>query len=344
MDNTLFQEIARFGFKPVDQKVCVGTWRNYAVALNNYAGKAFYYYVAIRLPKASRDLQKAVVAAYKAAGLKNASVLSAGPNSLHGIYSLPQGDVGANFAAFLDLLTATLAQNGAAPANTCAVTGAANPDSLCFMMNPSFPGFQPVSGSAVRQDGYEAQAKVEENENNGSYAMGILGALLGMLVGVAVNVLTIVFLQRYFSILFALVPVAAMFGYKLFKGKLNKVSIIIVLVLSVIAVPLMEFLALAFTIAKEYDIPVGMALDGTSQVFFQAEALKELGPEMLKMLLFMVLGVFISFSFLRNQLNSTQVKGSQLQLDSMQPNPLYQASVQSDAEPTAAAEPGISQE
>ncbi len=338
MDNTLFQEIARFGFKAVDQKICVGTWRNYAIALNNYGGKAYYYYAAVRMPKASRDLQKALTEAYKAAGLnKNASVLQAGPNCVHGIFTLPKEDLGTVFSTFLDTLTATLAQNGAAPANSCALTGAPNPDSLCFMTNPSFLGYQPVCGSAVRQSGYAAQAKVEENENNGSYLTGFLGALLGMLAGVAVNLLTLVFLNFYSSFLFALIPIAAMFGYKLLKGKMDKTALIIVILLSVVAVPLMEYLTLALSIAKEYGISIGTAMQGTLQLLQYPEVKKEVIGDVLKMLLFMGLGVFFAFSFLRNQLNSTQTKGSQLMLDSMQPNPLYVAA-QPVSEPAEAPE------
>ena len=343
MDNILFQEIARFGFKPVDQKICVGTWRNYAVALNNYAGKAYYYYAAIRIPKGSRELLKAVTEAYKAAGLnKNASVLQAGPNCIQGIFTQPKEDLGGCFARFLDTLTGTLAQNGVAPANTCALTGAPNPDSLCFMMNGTFLGYQPVCGSAVRQSGYEAQAKVEENENNGSYLTGFIGALLGMLAGVAVNLLTLVFLQRFFAVLFALVPVAAMFGYKLFKGKLDKVSIIIVIALSVVAVPLMEFLTLAIGFAREFGVPFSVSVQALSEMLQDPEVKKSVIGDLLKMLLFMALGVFIAFSFLRGQLNSTKSGSSQMALDSMRPNPLYAAPAQSYAEHEAPIAPAQS--
>ena len=343
MDNILFQEIARYGFNPVNPKICVGTWRNYAVALNNYAGKAYYYYVAIRIPKGSRELLKAVTEAYKAAGLnKNASVLQAGPNCIQGIFTQPKEDLGGCFTRFLDTLTGALAQNGVAPANTCAVTGAPNPDSLCFMMNGTFQGFQPVCGAAVRQSGYEAQAKVEENENNGSYLTGLIGALLGMLAGVAVNLLTIVFLQRYFAMLFALIPVAAMFGYKLFKGKLDKVSIVIVIALSVIAVPLMEYLSLVLGVSREFDIPVGIAMQATMEALQNPDVKKDIIKDILMMLLFMALGVFIAFSFLRGQLNSTKSGSSQMVLNSMRPNPLYAAPAQSYAEPEAPIAPAQS--
>ncbi len=344
MDNILFQEIARYGFKPVNPKICVGTWRNYAVALNNYAGKACYYYAAIRIPKGSRELLKAVAEAYKAAGLnKNVSVLQAGPNCIQGIFTPPKEDVGGCFTRFLDTLTGALAQNGVAPANTCALTGAPNPDSLCFMMNGTFQGYQPVCGSVTRQSGCQAQARVEENETGGSYLTGFIGALLGMALGVAVNLLTLVFLQRYFAVLFALVPVAAMFGYKLFKGKLDKLSIIIVILLSVVAVPLMELLTLSISVARELGISFGTALEASMEALQIPEVKKEVIADILKMLLFMGLGVFFAFSFLRAQLNSTKLGSTQLALDSMQPNPLYAAPAQSAAAPEAPIAPAAEQ-
>lgn len=326
MENALFSKLTQFGFSAVNNNICVGTWKNYAVTLQKYSGKNYFIYVAIRIEKASKELKKALHAAVRANGGKKAAVSRVMPNFVHGTLSFGKVENELNdFSAYLEALTEALRGNGVMPANTCAMTGAANPDSLCLIPRSDCFGYQPVCSAVIRESDQEVQARAADNEGSGSYLTGIIGAVLGMLVGIAVNLLTMVFLERIFSLLFALVPVAAMFGYKLFKGKANKAAIVIVIVLSVIAVPLMEFLAGAITVAREYDVSFFEAMQATAKLFFEPEVLKETGPEMLKILLFMALGVFIGWSYLRGQLNSTQLQSSKLQLDTMRPNPLYQA-------------------
>lgn len=324
-DNEIFAQLAQYNFTPINQNVCVGTWRNYAVTLQRFSGLSYYVYVAVRLQKAQlKPLKKALTAAVKASGVKKAGVNRVMLNFIHGFFNFDKtGDL-RSFNTYMETLTAALMQNGVGPADTCAVTKAANPDSLCLIGDPNCFGYQPVCASAIRHNDYEVQAKAEENENNGSYLTGFLGALLGALVGIAVNLLSILFLQRIFALLFALVPICAMFGYKLFKGKTDKIAMVIVIVLSVLAVPVMEFLSIAFTFVKEYSAPVGEAISVTKDLFFDADVLKETLPEMGKFLLFMALGVFIAWSYMRNQLNSTKAQGAKLQLDSMRPNPNYQ--------------------
>ena len=326
MDNPFFAKLAPLGFTALDQNNCVGVWNNYAVTLRRYSGSLYWIFVAIRIPARSKELKKSLKSALQARLGKRAAVANVMPNFLQGQlrFSHVENEL-PEISAFLDTATGLLRENGVGPADTCAVTGAPNPDSLCLLDRPGFVGFQPVCASAIRREDYEAQAKVEENENNGSYLTGFLGALLGALVGVGVNLLTIVFLQRIFSLLFALVPIFAMFGYKLFKGKTNKVSLVIVIVLSLLCVPLMEFLADSIQIAREYQAPFGEVAAEVAKIFFDAEVLAETGPEMLKLLLFMVLGLFLGYGYLRGQLNSTKAGSLRLQLESLRPNPNYMA-------------------
>ena len=322
MANETFAQLSQFGFTPVNDAVCVGTWNNYAVELQRYSGRTYYTYLAIRIPKANKAVKKACNAAFKAAGLKRAAVMGVAPNFVQAAYTLEKGEGEVpGFRAFMDALTGTLAQNGIAPANTCAVTGADNPDSLCLVLNNKYMGYQPVVGAAVRQGDYDLQAKVEENENNGSYVTGFVGALIGALVAVALNVLAMVFTDRMYAILFALVPIFAMFGYKLFKGRTDKGSLIIILLLSLLAIPLMVYLTVVITIVREYGVPLGDAIRAAGEIVVNPEYLAEIRGTLLMMLLFMVLGLLFAWRFLRGQLNSTKVQTSKLQVETMRPNP-----------------------
>lgn len=329
MDNEIFAELQQYGFQPVNNNICVGTWQNYAVTLQKINGKNYYVYVAIRIPKTSKELKKSLKDTFKASGEKRIVVTRVMPNFVHLNFNFAKVEnPAAAFARWMDLALGVLSQNGIGPADTCAVTRASNPDSLCFMSDPNYCGYQPVCAAAVRANNYEVQDKAEDNENNGSYLSGFIGAVVGMLVGVAVNLLTIVFMERIYALLFALVPIFSMFGYKLFKGKTNKASLVIVVALSLLAIPLMEFLSLSLGLAKEFEAPLEETVKYVSEVFFDSDVLKETGPEMVKLLIFMGLGLLIGWRYLYGQLNSTKVSDSKLRLGSMRPNPNCQLAQQ----------------
>ncbi len=322
METNIFSALSVHGFTPVNASVCVGTWRNYAVTLQKFGGKTYYVYVALRLGTVPKGLKKTLNAELKEPGIKLGGVERIMPNFLQFSVSFAGAeDPAARFAQRMEALTQALLRNGIYPADTCALTGAPNPDSLCLLLRSDCYGYQPVQSAAMQRSDAEIQARTRENESGGSYLTGVLGAILGMLAGIAVNLLTMVFLQRIFSLLFALVPVGAMFGYKLCKGKTNKLSILLVILLSLIAIPLMEYLSIALGLVKEYGAPLGEALRLTGDMFFEPEVLKSSSGDMLKMLLFMGLGLFISWGYMRNQLNSTQEQRSKIQLDTLSPNP-----------------------
>ncbi len=312
----------RYDFKSVNANLCVGTWKNYAVTMQRYNGRTYYVYVAIRIANGQNKLRKSLRAALKEAGQKHCGMNQVMKNHLQATVTVGKGETElSDLCGFLDVLTAALLQNGVSPANTCAITGAPNPDSLCLMQNGGCYSFQPVFASAVRQNDLKTQEQTEENEQNGSYLSGLIGAILGMLAGMAVNLLLMVFAHKISVWLFTLVPLGAMFGYKKFKGKGNWVAMAVVIVLSLIAVPLMEYLYLAISFAREYSLSLGFALKEVWQDFFEPKVLKETGPEMLKMLLFMALGVFVGWSYMRGSLNSSKLRSSKLQVETLRVNP-----------------------
>ena len=322
MENTLFQSMEQFDFAPVNQRLCVGTWKNYAVTLQQYSGRNYFVFVAVRVESARSALRKSLRAALKEAGIKHCSVNQVMKNHIQATVTVGKDDSAhSDLCGFLDALTGILRQNGIGPANTCAITGAPNPDSLCLMQNGGCYGFQPVFASAVRQSDYETKAQTEENELNGSYLTGLLGAVLGMVAGMAVNLLLMVLAHKISVWLFALIPFCAMFGYKRMKGKTNWVAMLIVIVLSLIAVPLMEYIYLAISVAKEYDASLSEALKEVGRVFFQSKVLKETTPEMLKMLLFMALGVAVSWGYMRGNLNTAKAEGAKTQMETLRKNP-----------------------
>lgn len=88
-----------------------------------------------------------------------------------------------------------------------------------------------------------AQKNIEnanKNESGGNYVLGTIGAILGALVGTLPSLLTIVFMEMEYGMLYFLIPMAAYFGYKLFRGKKGtKARIIVILATVAVYVMLM---------------------------------------------------------------------------------------------------------
>ena len=114
-----------------------------------------------------------------------------------------------------------------------------------------------------------------------------------------------------------------MLGYKLLKGKMDTGSIIIVVVLSLISVPLMVVLELAFYFVRD-GFSLGFALSRSVQLLTEPGVLSELGGELVKRVLFMGLGIWVAWRFMSNQTNRSAVQNSEAQLASLRPNPAYQ--------------------
>lgn len=313
------QAVSSLGFFPVLNFQC-GTWRGYAVSIWRSSGKRWFATAAVRIPNLS-GVRKTLKNAVKELGAKPGVVQQCtDTRAMFGFTLGGTEDTRQSIQSSLDLMAATLHKVGIAPADSCAVSGLPAPDSLCLVRTKDGAySYQPVMASVIRSENAEVQKRTEENEADGSMVSGFVGAVLGMLVGVVLNLLTIIFLERVLALVFALVPLAAMFGYKLFKGKMNKGAIVIVLLLCLFAVLLMPYLELVYYVVHDYGTSLGEALPACVQLY--VENFSELTGELAQLLLFMGLGVFIAWRSMFGQINSAQVRASQLQLDSLRPNP-----------------------
>ena len=316
--------ISQLGFESLGNYF-FGTWNGYAITLRKLSSRTFFVDAAVRLDKATAALRRTLAKAVKEKGVRIGGTEGYTKSRISFSVSFGGKDEALpRLRERLDAITAALRENGVTPANTCAVTGAARPDSLCLIQDRGVLSFQPVNAAAIREREAQTREKAEENQTNGSYATGIVGAALGMLVGLIPNLLTIVFTQTIYSLLFALVPICAVFGYKLFRGKMDTGSIIIVVVLSLIAVPLMLWLELAIYIIQGYGLSLGAALSEAATLITDPDVLGELGGELVKRFLFMGLGLWVAWSIMRNQTNRSAVQNSAAQMSTLRPNPACQ--------------------
>ena len=119
----------------------------------------------------------------------------------------------------------------------------------------------------------------------------LLFLLLGMLLGLIPNLLTIVFTERIYALLFALVPIAAIFGYKLLGGRMDRASIVVVILVSLLGVPVMIYFELVIYIVQEYGASLKEALSAALEVVKEVAFWREESGELLQLLLFMGLAL-----------------------------------------------------
>lgn len=203
--------------------------------------------------------------------------------------------------ALFDEIINAMKEQSLTPADTCVVCGKDHPDSLCLLES-----YQPVHSACVRSISETTRADVESNEQQGSYLTGMIGGILGMLVGLIPSLLSILLADRIYAVLFALVPLCAMWGYRKLRGKRSAASIAIIIVLSVIGVVLLEVLVVAISIKQEFGIGLASALHATMNYLFTAEGIGVLLQESLVEFLFMAIGIFLAWRFL-NQTNTGRI-------------------------------------
>ena len=302
-----------------------GPWKGYAFTALKVTNRSFCLDVAIDQDGVTTATRKALAAELKSAGVKS---LGSGSSLKKRVrFSMTfsaKDDANALLRQRLDAIVLALQHSGVAPASVCAISGSPRPDSLCLVNVGNFLSFRPVQGAAVRQQGEQARARTEENQQNGSYVLGLVGALLGMLVGLIPNLLVLILADLISAWLFALVPVCAVLGYKLCKGKMDKGSIAIVVLVSLLGVVLMVVLRTIYYLMHDYGDDLAGALGDLGLLLGTQEYISGILPMLLQMLLFMGLGIWIAWRFMSSQTNSGALQNSEIQQASLRPMPGYE--------------------
>lgn len=134
---------------------------------------------------------------------------------------------------FILQATSILGSSGYYPEDRCLICGGPGCDAAALHGNT----FGTVHHSCLDLKVYEAQSADETDSDSSNVALGIIGALLGMIVGTLPSLLTILLTERIFLILYALMPVCAYYGYKKFGGKMKgKTALIVSIVAAVLGV------------------------------------------------------------------------------------------------------------
>lgn len=168
--------------------------------------------------------------------------------------------------------------------------------------------YVPIHRACCESRSYDAVARAEANAMSGSYVTGWIGALLGGMAGALPTILAAWFLEIISLWLCLLIPLGAYYGYKLFRGKLDRMATVATIVSSLLQVFLVEQ-ALFYVSIVNY---MGLWPSVFASVAFYFELMEPIDilPGLLQNLLFVAVGIFCVFGIIRrtNQ-NETQDAG-----------------------------------
>lgn len=150
--------------------------------------------------------------------------------------------------------------------------------------------------------------------------------LKGKLNDINIMVLTVMLTEKIYALLFALVPLAAMFGYRLFKGKQSKASIGIIIVLSVIGVIVLQLAVATISVAQEYELGIAETASEVVPYFLSADGIGDLLSNSVMEFLFMALGIAVAWKYLA-QTNAGKVATAEAVASTLRP-------ISTDAETT----------
>ena len=312
--NDVYQAFAAYGFETAGS-VCMGSFGGYALSLTPGNYRCFLLDAAARVPARDSTFRKS----YRKTKPKAVTGIGTTKTSVRlVVIFLGKKNLDQEVDELLRSFTGALREAGIAPAATCAVCGSAAPESLGFFRGT----YQPVHAGCLQGLVASAKDAAEDNRVNGSYLTGFLGALLGAVVGILPSLLLIALTDRIYALLFALIPLASMWCYRKFGGKMDKASIAIVVVLSLLAVLLMTAVSAAMSLAKEYSEPFFEVLPVILAYVVTGEGFLALLQDSIVPLFFLVLGLLVAWHFLRLTGDVT-VREAEAAAATLRPNPAY---------------------
>jgi hypothetical protein len=129
--------------------------------------------------------------------------------------------------------------------------------------------------------------------------VGVIGAVLGGIIGTIANLIILYLTDIFFSLTFALIPLAMYYGYLFFRGRVFKKLPIVISVLSVVFAILLTLTYEYIVVINEYgSIPLGAFL----KAMFGPEVLPYLLQDLITPLIFIALGIWISWRKINEQL------------------------------------------
>ncbi len=186
-------------------------------------------------------------------------------------------------------LARTLKDLGIAIDDTCPVCGRGG----CEAAAPYGQAYRPVHRACLESALAGTKESAAENRQNGSYLSGIAGAILGGIVGVIPSLLTVIAVDTVYAILFALVPLCAYYGYKLFKGKMDRTALICSIVMGILSVYILNFSGIGYILIEDYGMTFGRMLQAMPAFLGDISVWGEITRSSITQFIFAAIGIFL---------------------------------------------------
>lgn len=207
------------------------------------------------------------------------------------LVSLKGGEFSANYNEAVSKITGYLKQKGIKTPDTCPLCKQKN----CNILVAHTEGYRPAHKNCLDNVSEAVFQKAEKNDLNGNYFLGFIGALLGAIAGTIPSVLSIIWTDTIYSLLFALIPLCIYTGYKWFRGKMNQSVIILSIVLSVLSVYIIEIVVLAYALMAGYSLTVSQVGPLLMEALKSTEVWIEMTQDSITSFLFIALGIWIAW-------------------------------------------------
>ena len=122
------------------------------------------------------------------------------------------------------------------------------------------------------------------------------------------------------SILFALIPLGAYYGYKLCGGEMNNAVIVATVLISIISVYVVELVSQLLEVSRELGIHLLEVYEAVTPLFFDFTFWVELTEDAGSNFLFMAFGVWIAWGQV-SRTNRSRLKQAQQAIDTLAPVP-----------------------
>jgi len=136
----------------------------------------------------------------------------------------------------------------------------------------------PAHRHCLERQKHEMMAQVEDKTNNPKTIQGFIGGLIGGLVGAVPAFIVLNIFQTFFFVLFALIPIAAYYGWKIFGGKLSRLTTVFVILYSILvslSVEVLDTHMILRDIYAEWGIAGQIRLMDTVRYYFTPEVFLE---------------------------------------------------------------------
>lgn len=193
------------------------------------------------------------------------------------------------FTAAMDAVTSALQEADVSVPDKCPFCKQDHCDALALIGG----AYQPAHRTCCQERSYSVSTDAEMNDRQGSYFTGLIGAVLGGILATLPSLATTVWMERIYAALFFLIPLGVYYGYKLFRGKMDKTAGVISVIVSLAMPFVLEMLVFYVSVAKEFHILP--SIFATSAWYFDLYTPGEMVASMAMPYVFVIFGIAVTF-------------------------------------------------